>query len=52
MSEGANDDGCFACWHAGAGRYSYQSYPYCVLRNEAGLPAMPFTANITHTNPL
>ena len=28
-------------------RYCYQGYPYCVLRNSAGLPAMPFLANAT-----
>lgn len=28
-------------------RYCEQGYPLCVLRNAAGLPAMPFLANIT-----
>jgi hypothetical protein len=28
-------------------RYCYQGYPFCVLRNSAGLPAMPFVANAT-----
>ena len=28
-------------------RYCQQGYPMCVLRNGAGLPAMPFVANIT-----
>ena len=28
-------------------RYCYQGYPFCVLRNSAGLPAMPFFANAT-----
>ena len=28
-------------------RYCQQGYPLCVLRNGAGLPAMPFVANLT-----
>ena len=28
-------------------RYCEQEYPLCVLRNGAGLPAMPFLANLT-----
>lgn len=28
-------------------RYCFQGYPDCVLRNGAGLPAMPFVANVT-----
>ena len=28
-------------------RYCEQGYPLCVLRNGAGLPAMPFLANVT-----
>ena len=28
-------------------RYCEQGYPQCVLRNGAGLPAMPFLANVT-----
>lgn len=28
-------------------RYCEQGYPQCVLRNGAGLPAMPFVANVT-----
>jgi hypothetical protein len=28
-------------------RYCQQGYPQCVLRNGAGLPAMPFIANLT-----
>ena len=28
-------------------RYCAQAYPQCVLRNGAGLPAMPFLANLT-----
>ena len=28
-------------------RYCQQGYPMCVLRNGAGLPAMPFVANIS-----
>lgn len=27
--------------------YCEQGYPQCVLRNGAGLPAMPFRANVT-----
>ena len=30
-------------------RYCEQGYPQCVLRNGAGLPAMPFSANVTST---
>ena len=31
-------------------RYCEQGYPQCVLRNGAGLPAMPFEANVTTTS--